>query len=162
MTESYQDQRESWESYFIRLASQVAERGTCPRRKVGAVISQNSRIKATGYNGSAPGQPHCFDVGCLKNHEGRCQRTIHAEANALRDVQPEDLEKSSLWVTDMPCIGCSKLIACCPLSEVVYLRPYHAHESQEAAELIEQAGISLRQYQPKLEFDLPAWTDSAA
>lgn len=147
------DERESWDSYFIGLAIGVAERGTCPRRKVGAVLTQNNHLRATGYNGAPSGQPHCLKVGCLLNGKGRCQRTIHAEANALRDVRPEDLEQAILWVTDMPCVACAKLIACCPLSEVVYLRPYHASDAREASKIIESADIALRQYEPKLDQD---------
>ena len=151
-----EDKRESWDSYFMGLAVQVAARGTCPRRQVGAVLTQSNHLRATGYNGSSSGQPHCLEVGCLLNEEGRCQRTIHAEANALRDAHPDSLQGSVLWVTDMPCINCAKLIACCPLTEVVFLRPYHASEASEAADIISAAGIELKHYQPVMEADMPA------
>ena len=152
-----EDQRESWDSYFIQLAVQVAARGTCPRRQVGAVLTQNNHLRSTGYNGSSAGQPHCLEVGCLLNHQGRCQRTIHAEANAIRDAHPSALKDGVLFVTDMPCSGCAKLIACCPLEEVVYLRPYHASDAKQAKQIIEAEGIKLRQYKPQLKQDYPAY-----
>lgn len=155
----YEDPRESWDSYFIQLAVQVAARGTCPRRQVGAVLTQKNHLRSTGYNGSSSGQPHCLEVGCLLNGEGRCQRTIHAEANAIRDAHPTALENGVLFVTDMPCPGCAKLIACCPLKEVVYLRPYHAADAKESEDIIQEAGIALRQYEPLLEQDYPAHSD---
>lgn len=156
-----EDPRESWDSYFIQLAVQVAARGTCPRRQVGAVLTQKNHLRSTGYNGSSAGQPHCLDVGCLLNSKGRCQRTIHAEANAIRDAHPSSLEDGVLWVTDMPCPNCAKLIACCPLEEVVYLRPYHASEAKKSEDIIKQAGIKLRQYKPLLAQDHPAFEEDS-
>ena len=50
----------------MRIAFEVAERSTCLRRQVGAVIVKDKRILATGYNGAPPGMPHCLDIGCLQ------------------------------------------------------------------------------------------------
>jgi dCMP deaminase len=74
--------RPDWDTYFMNIARDVAERSTCPRASVGAVIVKDNRILATGYNGALPGEPHCTEVGCLmvNNH---CERTIHAETNAV-------------------------------------------------------------------------------
>lgn len=74
--------RPSWDSYFINIAEEVAQRSTCPRAQVGAVIVKDNRILATGYNGAAPGEPHCTDKGCIVENE-HCQRAIHAETNAV-------------------------------------------------------------------------------
>ena len=57
--------RPSWDQYFMTITRQVAERSTCTRAKVGAVIVRDKNILATGYNGSPAGLPHCLDVGCL-------------------------------------------------------------------------------------------------
>lgn len=68
---------------FMHIAQVVAERATCPRASIGAVIvSAENRILSTGYNGAPPGEPHCADVGCdvVDDH---CQRAIHAEVNAV-------------------------------------------------------------------------------
>lgn len=77
------DGRPDWPEYFTTIAEAVAQRATCLRAKVGAVIvSQDNRILATGYNGSPTGEPHCLDVGC-DVVDGHCQRTQHAEINAV-------------------------------------------------------------------------------
>ena len=75
--------RPDWDSYFYEIAKVVSTRSSCPRAQCGAVIvSPRNRILATGYNGSAPGEPHCFEEGCLME-DGHCQRTLHAEVNAI-------------------------------------------------------------------------------
>lgn len=75
--------RPDWPEYFSGIAEAVSRRATCPRASVGAVIvSSEHRILATGYNGSAPGEPHCIDIGC-DVVDGHCQRTQHAEVNAV-------------------------------------------------------------------------------
>ncbi|MEM3793893.1 MAG: deaminase, partial [Candidatus Bathyarchaeia archaeon] len=47
--------RPSWDEYFMRITRQVAERSTCLRRQVGALIVKDKRILATGYNGAPKG-----------------------------------------------------------------------------------------------------------
>src|SRR6266568_9087684 len=83
--------RPSWEQYFMTITQQVAERSTCLRAKVGAVIVRDRSILATGYNGSPAGLPHCVDVGCQIYEsktpggeiEVNCWRNVHAEMNAI-------------------------------------------------------------------------------
>jgi deoxycytidylate deaminase len=58
-------QRPTWDEYFMTITRQVAERSTCLRAKVGAVIVRDRSIVSTGYNGAPAGMPHCIDVGCL-------------------------------------------------------------------------------------------------
>lgn len=67
---------------MLKIAKVVAERGTCLRASVGALIVRDGRIISHGYNGSPPGAAHCIDVGC-EMENGHCIRTIHAEANAI-------------------------------------------------------------------------------
>ena len=59
--------RPTWDQYFIKLAWLVAERSTCERHHVGAVIVRDKRILTTGYNGAASGIKDCLKLGCLRN-----------------------------------------------------------------------------------------------
>lgn len=74
--------RPNWHSYFMAIAQTVAQRATCPRASVGAVIVKDNRILATGYNGALADEPHCTEVGCSIEGE-HCQRAVHAEVNAV-------------------------------------------------------------------------------
>ncbi|MBA3372061.1 MAG: dCMP deaminase family protein [Actinomycetota bacterium] len=56
--------RQSWDEYFLALASQAATRSNCSRRKVGAVIVQGRHIRSTGYNGPPAGYGHCDAGAC--------------------------------------------------------------------------------------------------
>ena len=78
-------ERISFEEMFLDVAKVIAQRSTCPRAQVGAVITVDNRIVATGYNGTWAGYPHCTEIGCLIIPEegDHCQRAIHAETNAI-------------------------------------------------------------------------------
>ena len=104
-----------------------AARSTCSSRvSVGAVLATvDGRVVATGYNGSAKGQPHCDDVGCdLVN--GHCVRALHAEENcilqcALNGVSTKGL---ILYVTQSPCPRCCDRLIQAMISKVLYLHFY--------------------------------------
>ena len=99
--------RDDWGIYFLGIAREVATRSTCPRAQVGAVIVRDKRIIATGYNGSAPLEPHCSDVGCLVVDD-HCVRTIHAEENALISCARFGIatEGARLYSSMEPCHRC--------------------------------------------------------
>ncbi len=71
--------RPSWDSYFMKIAEDVALRSTCDRAMVGAVLVREKHIISTGYNGSPAGLEHCDDIGHLMV-DGHCVRTVHAES----------------------------------------------------------------------------------
>lgn len=120
-----EDTRPSWEEYFIDIAEKVSTRSTCTRLKVGCVlVAEDNRILATGYNGSPKGMPHCIDDGCLKNDQGRCIRTVHAEINAILSVDPESRKNSTLYCTHEPCEHCTKSIIQAGIKKVVYKHSY--------------------------------------
>ena len=115
------DTRPSWDEYFMRIAREVATRATCLRRSVGAVIVRDRRILSTGYNGSPPGQPHCYEVGCLME-DGRCIRTLHAEQNALIQAALHGVstEGATLYGTCRPCHVCARMIVGAGIRRVVF------------------------------------------
>jgi len=115
--------RKSWDEYFLDIAFQVAGRSTCPRRRVGAVVVADRRLRGAGYNGSPRRMPHCAEAGCLLV-DGHCVRTIHAEINALMESAPAERDGATLYVTDYPCSECAKVIVNSGVKRVVYSRPY--------------------------------------
>ena len=115
------------DQYLWSLAFAAAKRGTCDRFEGGCVIARDGILVATGYNGSAPGEPHCSDVGhelvqvyptfqeegAPDETEQHCTRTIHAEINAVVNAASlgVSIQHCDWYVTGLPCVGCSRVIA---------------------------------------------------
>ena len=126
--------RLSWHQYFLTITRNVAERSTCTRAKVGAVIVRDKNILATGYNGAPAGLPHCLDVGCLiyvsqtpdGGVEENCYRTIHAEINAIAQAARNGaaIREGSIYITHSPCIHCLKVLVNTGIKTIYYERPY--------------------------------------
>ena len=59
--------RNDKENYYLDIAQTVAERGTCLRKKYGAIIVKNDVIVSTGYVGAPRGRQNCCDLKfCLR------------------------------------------------------------------------------------------------
>jgi len=135
------DGRPSWDEYFLTITRQVAERSTCLRAKVGAVIVRDRSILATGYNGAPAGMPHCLDAGCLiytsktpdGNVEENCFRTIHAEINAIAQAARNGtrIDGADIYVTHTPCIHCFKTLVNTGIKRMFYDRPYKLETLEE-------------------------------
>ncbi len=148
--------RPSWDQYFMTITRQVAERSTCLRAKVGAVIVRDRNILATGYNGSPAGLPHCLDAGCLiyESHtpdgdvEQNCYRTIHAEMNAITQAARNGsaIRDADIYVTHTPCIHCLKVLINTGIRTVYYEKEYKLHT---VADLLKYARIKLVQVRPE-------------
>lgn len=135
--------RPSWDEYFMQLAYSAASRATCPRRSVGAVIVKDKTVVATGYNGAPSNHLHCTAVGCDLDDVGSCQRTIHAEANAI-SRRLTCLCDGTIYVSDRPCLICSRAIAYSGITRVVYSRPYWRNE-HDVLSLFMEEGILVQQ-----------------
>jgi dCMP deaminase len=133
--------RPTWDQYFLTITRQVAERSTCTRAKVGAVIVRERSILATGYNGSPAGLPHCTDVGCLVytsrtpggEVEENCFRTIHAEMNAIAQAAKNgaSIRDADIYITHTPCIHCLKVLINTGIKRICYEREYKRETLEE-------------------------------
>ena len=150
MTEN-NNNRPSWDEYFMELADAVSKRATCDRGRSGCVIVRNRQILVTGYVGSPKGLPHCDEVGHLfkkvYHEDGKvtqhCVRTVHAEQNAICQAAKLgiSLNDSTLYCRMTPCRTCAMLIINCGIKRVVCEKKYHA--GAESEEMFKEAGIQL-------------------
>ena len=70
----------------MEIAGIMAQRSTCSRRHVGAVIARDGRILVSGYNGAPKGMPHCehpsrddYGTGCrIAVHDAILQVALRA------------------------------------------------------------------------------------
>ena len=136
--------RIDWDQYFMVQAALLASRSTCKRLSVGAVLVRDKRIIAGGYNGSVSGDDHCIDEGCYLR-DGHCVRTIHAEMNAILQCARFGMstDGASLYVTDFPCLQCTKSLLQAGIKEINNIRNYH--NDDYAMKLIKLKNVRLRQ-----------------
>ena len=120
------------------ITKRVAQRATCLRRKVGAILVKDKKILATGYNGAPAGLEHCEEAGCLRErfqipqgerHE-LCRGT-HGEQNAIIQAATfgVSINKATLYTTHFPCILCTKLIINAGIKRTGKLGPPSVHAS---------------------------------
>lgn len=118
--------RKPLENIFMETALNFAERSTCLRKKVGAVLVRDKRIIATSYSGSPPKSVHCTDIGCMIGPNGGCIRTIHAEVNIIAFAAKCGIQVNGavMYTTLSPCYDCAKLIVASGISTVYYYEEY--------------------------------------
>jgi dCMP deaminase len=133
--------RPTWDEYFLDIAFSVAERSTCDRAHVGAVLVRDKRILATGYNGSPAGLLHCDEVGHLIV-DGHCVRTLHAEQNAIIQsaLHGVSSENATAYVTHQPCLTCAKMLINAGVRRVVYAGNYL---DENSIQFLAQANVQL-------------------
>lgn len=145
------ENRPSWVDYFMAVTHKIAERSSCTRRQVGALLVHNKRILASGYNGAPSGIRHCgcHGIECLREsmnvpsgerHE-LC-RGLHAEQNAIIQaaVHGVSIEGCDLFCTTMPCFICTKMLINARIKEIYYCYSYGDKMSRE---MLREAGIKL-------------------
>jgi len=107
----------------MEIAKLASQRGTCPRAQVGCVlVGLDNRIKATGYNSSHPGSPHCSNTGCVVI-EDHCIRTIHAEVAAVLNLERR-YDHLIAYITHEACMHCYKILTAAGVKQIVYWERY--------------------------------------
>ncbi|MEA5596457.1 dCMP deaminase family protein [Rivularia sp. UHCC 0363] len=147
---SFNEQRPTWDEYFLMLAKLAATRSTCLAFPVGAVIVKNKQVVATGYNGSPSGSSHCSAQGYCYKDLSSCDasktlpsRAVHAEANAIAQAAKHGIstEGASIYVTLEPCLSCLKLVISAGIKEVFYETTFNSGEKALVRDSFIQEGL---------------------
>jgi len=148
------ESRPSWEAYFMNITNLVAQRSTCLRRAVGAVLVKDKRILSTGYNGAPANLRHCLEVGCLREQMGvesgkmhELCRGIHAEQNAIIQAAYHgvSVKGAAIYCTNQPCSICARMIINAGIVKIYYQSGYADSLAQD---LLAEARIELKQIAP--------------
>jgi dCMP deaminase len=161
------DTRPTWDEAWMGVADVIAQRATCQRAQVGAVIvTKANRIVATGYNGPparlwtrVDALDRDIEADCIID----CPRamkepaeldpgyddciTIHAEMNALMFCDRNVREGGTLYVTGSVCFGCAKAVANSGLARVVFRlnREAEAHRNpQRVIDFLERSDLLVK------------------
>jgi dCMP deaminase len=157
--------RPTKEEYYLNIAAQVAERGTCLRRKFGAVIVKNDQIISTGYVGAPRGTKNCCDLAvCPREAAGippgeryELCRSVHAEANAIIHADRLEMIGASLYLACLdpktgayvsgtkPCRMCTRLIINAGIERVVVREEVGKHTEYLVANWVWEENINLNE-----------------
>jgi len=125
------------DEYFIKMARLASLRGSCARRKVGCILTNDlNHVLATGYNGPPRNVDNCITRPCpgasMASGEGLDQCiAVHAETNAL--LQCGNVEEiATAYCTASPCIHCTKLLMNTSCNRIVFSERYPGHEICES------------------------------
>ena len=131
---------------LMRAAYLWAERSTCDRLHVGAVIARDNRIVATGYNGAPSKVAHCDHRG--EDADTACRRAVHAEANAIAFAARHGIavEGSTIYTTHMPCSSCAQLIINAGVEKIFYHREYESANGS-GYRLLREALLNVQKFQ---------------
>ena len=127
---------------YLRMAQIWAENSYCKRRQVGALVVKDQMIISDGFNGTPSG----FENVCEENNV-TLPYVLHAEANAITKLarSSNNSDGATLYVTDAPCIECSKLIIQAGIKRVVYSREYRL---DDGIKLLRQANVKVEFLNP--------------
>ena len=131
--------RLNWAQTAINLAYDIAKyRSEDPYVQVGACIIKKDKSMLLGYNGAPSG----VDIEWA-NRDKRRARVLHAEANVLNFVKPNEVEL--LACTHLPCTECLKVIAQKQIDKVYFAEYLDNYDSDATIELANEFGIELSQ-----------------
>ena len=119
--------RISKHEYYLKIAEAVSLRGTCLRRKFGAIIVKDDRIVSTGYVGAPRGRINCCDRGKCYRMEHNVPsgqryelcRSTHAEMNAIIQASPEEMKYATLYLVGIENDGSYTNADCCSMCKRV-------------------------------------------
>lgn len=151
-----QRERPTTDWVLMTTAFAWAEKSSCDRAQVGAVISRAGRSFSSGYNGAPKGMPHC-DHSCdcrgltlwdNPNHppncrsQQPCKNVVHAEANAIAFAARYGVgtDGAEIHCTRIPCMTCAGLIINAGITRVVW---YEEHRDMEGLLRLGEAGLEV-------------------
>ncbi|MCU0284952.1 MAG: dCMP deaminase family protein [Acidobacteria bacterium] len=142
-------ERPEKDQYYLDIARVVANRSTCLKVQIGAIILKEDQIIATGYVGAPRKTKSCLQYDfCLRKQlnipsgqQYELCRSIHAEQNAIINaaragvsllggdmyIYGENNETKEI-INAFPCFICKKMIINAGLNRIITSIKYHENE----------------------------------
>lgn len=118
------NERDDWDTFFIKHALEASERSPDAETHVGAVLVRNNSIIAEGYNGF-PANVIDRLLPNMRDEDGhKYDWMLHAEANCLFNAAREGIstKDSILYITHKPCSLCLLSLWQSGIREVAYIK----------------------------------------
>ncbi len=147
--------RPSFDDIYMELAENLSRRSHCVKRKVGSVLTKDTRIVSLGYNGPPAGTHNCDEQwpqdGCPRDSKGSCSLALHAEQNAILYAAKNNiaLDNTTLYVTLAPCISCARVVYTVGIKKVIYRDSYAEFKGlpvEEGVEFLKKFGVEVLRY----------------
>jgi dCMP deaminase len=153
--------------YYLNIAAEVAKRGTCQRRRFGAVIVRQDQIISTGYVGAPRGAKNCIEMDVCprtklnipSGQRYELCRSVHAEANAIINAARAGVSllggimylygensDGSLIKDLRPCQMCRRMIINAGLERVILLDKEGIKEFNPSDWLVEELDLQQKGY----------------
>lgn len=144
-------------NYYLDIAEQILERGTCLRRNFGAIIVNNDEIVSTGYVGAPRGRKNCCDLKYCTREKLKVPRgeryelcrSVHAEQNAIISARRKDMIGATLYLVGInyddgkyvenakPCALCKRMIINAGIKQVIVRNTKDDYTIIDVSEFIE-------------------------
>lgn len=144
-------------NYYLDIAEQVLERGTCLRRNFGAIIVNNDEIVSTGYVGAPRGRKNCCNLKYCTREKLKVPRgeryelcrSVHAEQNAIISARRKDMIGATLYLVGInyddgsyvegarPCALCKRMIINAGIKQVVVRDTKNEYTIIDVSEFVE-------------------------
>ncbi len=147
--------RPSLDNVYLRMVDIFAQRSTCARRQVAAIITDEAgHVLSIGYNGVPRGFAHCIEIPCNgaldQPGDTRNCLAVHAEQNAL--LQLKHGEANTIYCSCTPCFECAKLLTNTSIRRVVI---NEAYSDLRGKSVLMQAGVMIDE--PGANLAVPDW-----
>lgn len=138
----------------MALAVVVATRSSCRHVRCGCVIVLDKTILGIGYNGAPRGIKNCLEKGCRKERLGFAYKNslnsglclgIHAEMNALANMNRGLHRGATVYCTTFPCSSCAKTLLGYSISRLIYKREYDDEgKNKTAKKMFKEVGVKVK------------------
>lgn len=108
-----------WHDYFMRIAHTVAIRSKDPVNQIGCVLTKNTLVVSTGYNGFIA---HTPENDALWETPTKFDYVVSAEANAVANAARLGvvLYNATAYTTFIPNLTSLKLLISAGMREIIY------------------------------------------
>ena len=141
------------EEKWMRAALYLKNDSTCVRRHVGAIIVKDENVIGYGANRVNDDIGKCTNETCIRKVNNIPSGTraelcyaVHAEQNAIIDAvkKGNDVNGSTIYVSDSPCIICAKLLIAFGIKRIIY---YGSYPDELSLDLIRKSNVELIRYE---------------
>lgn len=145
-----------FDHFFMGVAESAARLSYAQRLKVGSVAVQDGNILAFGYNGTLPGLDNTCEDKVWVSDVGPWgdageyklvtrDNVLHSEENLLIKLAKStaSVNGATIYITHMPCMKCSRMIAAAGFRRLVYKEEYR---DVSGVELLKSYGVTVEKF----------------